>query len=288
MQLQTHPAVIRPSAVLLATLVVSALLAVEKSTAAAANEPQPASHAGALLARGAGYGEPGGSARVRALQLRLRMAGEMPGPVDGRFGPLTEAAVRHFQASQGLPVDGRFGPRTEAAVLRFQGQQGLAPDGVVGELTRAALRRRLAQVSHHHSERRRPTSRANTKTGQPGRAGPAGAAPVDNQQERPQTTARLALALAGALALVSGGLALALGREIRCERTAGPVGEGALAAGRPPNNPRKRVPPSKDGRSKAATVVGYESGAQQPGDCHSADFRAQAETLEAECEYRGL
>ena len=339
MQLQTHPAVIRPSAVLLATLVVSALLAVEKSTAAAANEPQPASHAGALLARGAGYGEPGGSARVRALQLGLRMAGEMPGPVDGRFGPLTEAAVRHFQASQGLaidglvgqhtqaalrraaallrpgagygspggsprvrtlqrqlrsvanspgPVDGRFGPRTEAAVLRFQGQQGLAPDGVVGELTRAALRRRLAQVSHHHSERRRPTSRANTKTGQPGRAGPAGAAPVDNQQERPQTTARLALALAGALALVSGSLAFALGREVRRARTAGPVGEGALAAGRPPNNPRKRVPPSKDGRSKAATVVGYASGAQQPGDRHSADFRAQAETLAAECEYRGL
>jgi peptidoglycan hydrolase-like protein with peptidoglycan-binding domain/DNA invertase Pin-like site-specific DNA recombinase len=337
MQLQTHPAVIRPSAVLLAMLIAGVLLGVEKPTSAAANEPHQASRAGALLARGAGYGEPAGSARVRTLQVRLRMAGETPGPVDGRFGPLTEAAVRHFQAREDLavdglvgrhtqaalrrpaallrpgagygsphgsprvrtlqrqlrsityrpgPVDGRFGPLTEAAVLRFQGEQGLPADGVVGELTRAALRLRLAQVSHH-SEQRRGASNANTTTGQPRAAGPAGAAPVDNQQEGAQTTARLALALVGALALVSGILAFALGRAVRRPRAAGPVGKSAPAAGGPPTDVGERVPASEDRRSKATTVVGYTSG-EQPGDRHSADLRAQAERLTAECEYRGL
>jgi murein DD-endopeptidase MepM/ murein hydrolase activator NlpD len=38
------------------------------------------------------------------------------------------------------PLDGHFGPRTEAAVRRFQTWTGLAPDGVAGASTLAALR----------------------------------------------------------------------------------------------------------------------------------------------------
>jgi peptidoglycan hydrolase-like protein with peptidoglycan-binding domain len=63
-----------------------------------------------------GYDSRGGSAPVRALQRRLARAGDPPGPIDGRYGPLTERAVIRFQAANGLQVDGIAGPRTLARV----------------------------------------------------------------------------------------------------------------------------------------------------------------------------
>jgi len=51
---------------------------------------------------------------VRNLQRRLDELGYRPGPIDGIFGPRTEAAVRAFQRDSGLKVDGIVGPRTRA------------------------------------------------------------------------------------------------------------------------------------------------------------------------------
>src|SRR5687767_14508955 len=82
--------------------------------AAAAEHPQ----AGALLARGQGYALADGSTQVKVLQRRLRVLREGPGPIDGIFGPRTEAAVRRLQLRSGIAVDGLVGPQTRAALRR--------------------------------------------------------------------------------------------------------------------------------------------------------------------------
>lgn len=53
---------------------------------------------------------------VAVLQRLLATRGFSPGRVDGDFGPGTDAAVRAFQASEGLLVDGVVGARTLAAL----------------------------------------------------------------------------------------------------------------------------------------------------------------------------
>jgi peptidoglycan hydrolase-like protein with peptidoglycan-binding domain/DNA invertase Pin-like site-specific DNA recombinase len=58
------------------------------------------------LRRGAGFAQPDGSPRVRTLQVRLQRRGLRPGPVDGLFGPRTQAAVERLQRSGGVPVSG--------------------------------------------------------------------------------------------------------------------------------------------------------------------------------------
>ena len=87
------------------------------------------------LAQGAGYGSADDAKRVRSLQRTLRRLGWSPGPVDGLFGPRTEAAVVRLQRSAGLAADGIAGPRTARALrqaeprpLRFGAGYG-RPDG---------------------------------------------------------------------------------------------------------------------------------------------------------------
>jgi peptidoglycan hydrolase-like protein with peptidoglycan-binding domain len=70
-----------------------------------------------VLYPGSGY-LPDGSGPVRALQRSLASAGYAAGPVDGRYGPLTEQGVMRFQASHTLPVDGIAGPRTLERLVR--------------------------------------------------------------------------------------------------------------------------------------------------------------------------
>lgn len=54
---------------------------------------------------------------VTFLQARLTDLGFSPGPVDGVFGPQTEAAVKAFQSAYQLAVDGIVGPQTWGALL---------------------------------------------------------------------------------------------------------------------------------------------------------------------------
>jgi peptidoglycan hydrolase-like protein with peptidoglycan-binding domain/TPR repeat protein len=79
-----------------------------------------ADHAGSSsrepLTFGSGYSAPHGSKAVKLLQRRLVAAGFPPGPIDGRYGLLTERAVIGFQAAHGLHVDGVAGPITRTAL----------------------------------------------------------------------------------------------------------------------------------------------------------------------------
>jgi Putative peptidoglycan binding domain len=49
---------------------------------------------------------------VKAIQHALKKLDFDPGPVDGEFGPMTDAAVRAFQLTRRLVVDGEVGPQT--------------------------------------------------------------------------------------------------------------------------------------------------------------------------------
>jgi len=49
---------------------------------------------------------------VSALQERMVVLGVHAGPVDGIFGPVTEASLRELQRGLGLPADGICGPPT--------------------------------------------------------------------------------------------------------------------------------------------------------------------------------
>ena len=56
---------------------------------------------------------------VKRLQRLLRLHGQLgpPAQLDGEFGPVTEAAVRAFQALHGLEPDGIVGPLTWRALI---------------------------------------------------------------------------------------------------------------------------------------------------------------------------
>jgi hypothetical protein len=74
------------------------------------------------------------SSEVRRIQEALAAAGFDPGPIDGVFGPLTEAAVRTFQEAAGLTVDGIVGPDTEGAFLTFEPTVGTEADATEADL----------------------------------------------------------------------------------------------------------------------------------------------------------
>jgi peptidoglycan hydrolase-like protein with peptidoglycan-binding domain/DNA invertase Pin-like site-specific DNA recombinase len=157
-----------PAATILACLALLAVPAV--GVAAEPGEASaPADRASEPLRFGAGYGQPQGEPRVRALQRRLRALGLRPGPVDGLYGPRTAAAVARLQRDSGLTIDGIVGPQTRRVLkaeapplvpgagygqpggsrqvrevqrkLRALGQRPGPVDGMYGPRTRAAVER---------------------------------------------------------------------------------------------------------------------------------------------------
>jgi peptidoglycan hydrolase-like protein with peptidoglycan-binding domain/DNA invertase Pin-like site-specific DNA recombinase len=179
------------AALVVAALVLLALPGTSIAASASVGSAPIFEAGGEPLAQGAGYGIPDDARRVRTLQRTLRRLGWSPGPIDGLFGPRTEAAVVRFQRAAGVtsdgvvgprtfnalreaeprplrlgagyreaagsprvralqarlrglglrpgPVDGRFGPRTLAAVMRLQAAAGAPLSGAVDDGTRRLL-----------------------------------------------------------------------------------------------------------------------------------------------------
>ena len=219
-----------------------ALLCVPTLSIAAApsdSRTEGADRSSAQLARGSGYGQPQGEPRVRALQRNLQAAGHRPGPVDGLYGPLTEAAVERLQRDSGLsvdgivgpqtrrvlnakapplapgagygqpggsqqvrdvqrrlralgqrpgPVDGRYGPRTQAALERFQREAELRPSGELSPATAAALGRTVPDQPAQRASDRRNGNEPSQHAQRPARRAAASGAddgPVELTGSRP-------------------------------------------------------------------------------------------------------
>jgi DNA invertase Pin-like site-specific DNA recombinase/peptidoglycan hydrolase-like protein with peptidoglycan-binding domain len=137
----------------LGALVAALVLLAGTGTCVASGASQgvsPAKMAGtAPLDLGSGFGAEREALRVKTLQRSLRRLGWAPGPIDGLFGPRTEAAVLGFQAARGLAADGVAGPatwRTLAHALKQPLRRGVGFATPNGSPRVRALQRRLRRA----------------------------------------------------------------------------------------------------------------------------------------------
>lgn len=68
---------------------------------------------------------------IKQVQSLLTYLGYNPGAVDGADGANTQAAVKRFQAAEGLGVDGIAGSKTQAALKDAVWQDRFAKDNIV-------------------------------------------------------------------------------------------------------------------------------------------------------------
>ena len=246
--------------------------------------------ASAPLAVGAGYQRVGvaprkvrGEARrVRALQRLLVRLGARPGPVDGLYGPLTEAGVARFQKKAGVAVDGIAGRQTARQLLAATRRAG-ADD------TRPAGNSRLPQ------QQALPVRAAldNDESGIGLSLSPA-AAPGQEEEIEPGVMLALALPLLLASALI-GAL------RGRVAPTRKPQRNGNLDQlvrtpehHTPPpaaaNNARPATPmttaTAKVGRRKAVRAIGYVS-APRGVPIDQTGLQAQIQAIAAASDQRG-
>jgi peptidoglycan hydrolase-like protein with peptidoglycan-binding domain len=336
------------------------------STAAEpANSPaEEADRGGTVLTLGHGYGQSRGDSRVRALQRRLRALGQRPGPVDGLYGPRTEAAVEGLQRDSGLsvdgvvgpetrrvlnaeapplapsagyaqpggssqvravqrrlralgsrpgPVDGLYGPRTQAAVKRFQRSAGKPVSGVLSPATAVALARADTDEPSRAYDRTsddEPRDRDASPASRPDVSGAYDGGGSNLSATRPvmaagrRTDEEDGVGATSALPLVVLALALAAGGGLLASRLRGrrhrpgasraadaavgpaPVngdGRAATPSGEPTTPPR----PAPGRRRHGAVALGYVS-AREPEAVGEPELREQMAAIDKGCRKRGL
>jgi peptidoglycan hydrolase-like protein with peptidoglycan-binding domain len=254
------------------------------------------------LAPGAGYGLPGGSPQVRDVQRRLRALGQRPGPVDGHYGPRTEAAIERFQRTAGQPASGALSPTTAVALARTDSD---APAHRASDTRGGSEPGQRAQ---------RPASRAAASgvDDRPGRAD--GSRPVggsDQSRTRTPTAAAdrtegtdgtestasvLLVVLVLALATI-GGLLVGWLMGTRRRPEASGVAGGPVKPAPMPNPGQKAAKPTAGstvwsspglgGQRNAAAALGYASVLEAEAlDGH--ELRDQMAAIDTACLQRGL
>lgn len=106
----------------------------EKTESAVDKVKEKARETKEKISRGGKAGEPTAT-DVRAAQQALKDKGQDPGPIDGRMGPRTQAALKQFQQAEGLQATGtldettkdKLGLRGGSALPRTD--TGVAPPG---------------------------------------------------------------------------------------------------------------------------------------------------------------
>jgi peptidoglycan hydrolase-like protein with peptidoglycan-binding domain/Flp pilus assembly protein TadD len=207
---------------------------------------------------GAGYAG-AGSGQVRGLQRQLRRDGFSPGSIDGRYGPLTEGAVRRFQAAHGLEADGIAGPRTFGELGRIGGEHrpAIQPRPSVRQ-TRPARRHPPRALSPSQSHRRasHPVRQRSQTAGRRSPASRPGGASLP-----------LALVLVALLAGLASGVWL-IDRRRRTRRIVAmqPADATAMSPSAATNEAESRLRPpesSPGSGSGIGTGIGAESGEPQ-------------------------
>jgi DNA invertase Pin-like site-specific DNA recombinase len=127
----------RTRSVLLA-LAAFAILAIAISAAAPTSAGAATTTKAPVLEQGAGMGAKPSIAVRRVQRVLTRHGYDLGAPgVDGRFGPLTAAAVRRLQSDYGLGADGIVGPKTRKLVrlLQHRTQPASTPKGTAKKPT---------------------------------------------------------------------------------------------------------------------------------------------------------
>jgi peptidoglycan hydrolase-like protein with peptidoglycan-binding domain/DNA invertase Pin-like site-specific DNA recombinase len=317
------------AASIVACLALLCVPAVSNAADQTASPAEAADRGSALLAHGSGYGEPQAQPRVRALQRSLRALGHRPGPVDGLYGPLTEAAVERLQHDSGLsvdgivgpqtrrvlkadaaplvpgagygrpggsrqvravqrslrtlghrpgPVDGLYGPGTRASVERFQREAGQPASGVLSPATAVALAR---------AESDRPAPRADSS--------PAGGSdqtrtrapkPADDRTARPDSTESPSALLLAALALALAAIAAVLAAWLKGRRRQ-PQATRVREAAKPRTS--AVAPSSREPRRRrhGTAALGYVS-VLAPESANGQELRGQLAAIDTACRQRDL